>query len=217
MLSNQEIIEKTGASEHLTDCDREMLDNYGQKLGSRLCYILRHHPEKIGVDMDRQGWVNMEELIRNFNAHNSFSKLYLTLPVLMEVVRTDNKQRYGLKEQEDHLMIRCRQGHSIPWLEMDYAEAEPQQKLYHGTIEPNLESIFEKGILPMQRQMVHLSGDIATAQKVAERRREKGVPVILEVDAEKMTEEGVRFYLSENGVWLTDRVDPKYVKVVSRG
>ena len=30
---------------------------------------------------------------------------------------------------------------------------------------------------------------------------------------EKMVEDGIKFYLSRNGVWLTKYVDVKYIKV----
>ena len=32
------------------------------------------------------------------------------------------------------------------------------------------------------------------------------------INAKKMYEDGIKFYLSNNGVWLTDYVDVKYIK-----
>lgn len=211
MVDNQEIIEKTGALKHLTEKDLEMLRKNGRRLGSALCNVLRHHPERIGVAMDKQAWVDTDELIYKFNEYHHSKKFYLSLPVLMEVVRIDDKQRYGLRQMGTSLMIRCRQGHSIPWLEMDYREEIPPEILYHGTITTYLDSIMEKGLLPMERQKVHLSKDIPTARKVARRRKSKGIPIILQVDTALMAKDGVIFYLADNDVWLTDYVDPKYL------
>lgn len=211
MVDNSEIIEQSGALKLLTDKDRMMLEKSGRKLGSTLCGVLRHHPEEIGVAMDKQAWVNVDELIHKFNAYNSRKKFYLSLPVLMELVRTDDKQRYGLKGAGTEMMIRCRQGHSIPWLEMDYRVEVPTGILYHGTITTYLDSIMDKGLLPMERQKVHLSRDIPTAKKVAARRWSKGTPVILRVDTPQMVSDGVTFYLADNDVWLTDYVAPKYL------
>lgn len=215
MEDNDKIIEQTGALNRLTEDDIAMLEKHRRRLSSSMCSVLRHNPEKIGIQMDERGWVNAAELIRKFNSHNAKHRFYLNLPILMDIVKNDDKRRYGLKGQGQHLMIRCRQGHSIPWLRMDYAEALPPDVLYHGTITPFLPSIMKDGLLPMQRQKVHLSADTRTAQKVAERRQSKGNPMILQVDAKQMAQDGVIFYLSENGVWLTDHVDTKYLIIYS--
>ena len=76
-----------------------MLKSRENRLGGRICKILRHNPEMIHISMDRQGWVSVQELIDKFNDAFGRPMLYLTLPVLMEIVRTDSKQRYGLKRQ----------------------------------------------------------------------------------------------------------------------
>ncbi|MGK7912719.1 MAG: hypothetical protein AB4050_14770 [Synechococcus sp.] len=39
-------------------------------------------------------------------------------------------------------------------------------------------------------------------------------PVILEVDAAAMDRDGQLFYRSDNGVWLCDRVSPRYRTVL---
>jgi putative RNA 2'-phosphotransferase len=49
----------------------------------------------------------------------------------------------------------------------------------------------------------HLSKDMETARKVGARR---GMPVLLWVDAGRMRAAGFPFFLSANGVWLTDSV-----------
>ncbi len=213
MNNNMEIIEATGALENLRPKDIDMLKKCGSKLGSSLCGVLRHSPERIGVEMNKQGWVLVEELIKKFNDYNVGKKYYLTLPVLMEIVRTDGKQRYGLKYEGKNLMIRCRQGHSIPWIEMDFQKAVPPAVLYHGTINTVCETIMSEGLKPMSRQKVHLSVDLPTALKVAGRRRNQGVPIVFWVKAEQMVQDGVEFYLSENGVWMTDYVAPKYLAI----
>lgn len=135
------------------------------------------------------------------------------LTVLMEIVRTDQKQRYGLRREGEQLMIRCNQGHSIPWLEMDYKEGTPPEVLYHGTGFCALDSILKEGLKPMTRQKVHLSWDAATARQVAGRWKNQGAPAILKIDAEGMTRDGYVFYLSENEIWLTDSVPPEYLSV----
>lgn len=74
MIDNTDIIEQTGALERLSDADRAMLAKCGRRLGSTLCRVLRHSPEIIGVSMDKQGWVNVRELIEKYNISNHGKK-----------------------------------------------------------------------------------------------------------------------------------------------
>ena len=62
-----------------------------------------------------------------------------------------------------------------------------------------------RGLNKGKRHHVHLSKDVETARKVGARR---GKPVILKVDAGRMHRDGHTFFLSANGVWLTDAVPP---------
>ena len=80
--------------------------------------------------------------------------------------------------------------------------------LYHGTVERFLPSILAEGLNKGRRHHVHLSKDVETARKVGARR---GQPVILKVDAGRMHRDGHRFFISANGVWLTDAVPPSYL------
>ena len=84
----------------------------------------------------------------------------------------------------------------------------PPEALYHGTVERFLPSIFKDGLVRGKRHHVHLSTDTDTARKVGARR---GQPLILTVDARRMYQDGYKFLLSANGVWLTDSVPPAYL------
>ena len=57
----------------------------------------------------------------------------------------------------------------------------------------------------MRRRHVHLSRDVETAQAVGRRR---GQPIVLRVDAATLHRSGHRFFVADNGVWLTDLVAP---------
>ncbi len=75
--------------------------------------------------------------------------------------------------------------------------------LYHGTVDRFLESIRATGLEKRERHHVHLTYDALTAEKVGQRR---GRPIILQILAGDMHRAGHLFFLSENEVWLTDRV-----------
>ena len=196
----------------LTAENRKMLDKYGREIGAKLCYALRHDPQKVDLDMDQKGaWVSVKQLISNFNEYNVHKPFRLSLPILMELVKTDSKLRYGLKMKGQEVYIRCNQGHSIPWIEMDFEIAQPPEYLYHGTSEGFLSDIMSEGLKPMQRQKVHLSWDEATAWQVGNRKKRYGNTVILKVLSGQRTRDGGVFYLSENNIWLADIIEPEYL------
>lgn len=164
--------------------------------------VLRHKPDAAGIVLDEHGWANVEELIDGIN--HTGRKIDIT--ILEEIVRTDNKQRYSFNE--DKTLIRANQGHSVP-VDVDLKEKEPPEFLYHGTADRFLKDIMAEGLKPMSRLYVHLSKDIETANKVGKRH---GSPVILRVQSGKMKQDGIKFYIPENGVWLTKKVDVKYLE-----
>ena len=172
-----------------------------EKLSKFISLILRHKPEEIGITLDDYGWAKIEDLINGINR----SGRRIDMEILEEIVRTDNKQRYSFNE--DKTKIRANQGHSIP-VNVDLKELEPPKTLYHGTATKSLEGIKSLGIKSMTRLYVHLSKDFETAKQVGTRH---GECVVLLINAERMYKDGIKFYLSENGVWLTEYVDPKYI------
>ncbi|WBW94719.1 RNA 2'-phosphotransferase [Oceanirhabdus sp. W0125-5] len=179
------------------------MKNKSTNLSRFLSMILRHKPQVIGIKLDRNGWCSVEELLDKMNA---FGKK-ITIEDLNKIVKTDNKQRYSFSE--DKKRIRANQGHSI-YVELGLKESVPPVILFHGTVDRFLDNIKDKGLLKMSRQHVHLSGDIKTAEKVGNRR---GTAIILKIEAGKMHRDGFKFYLSENGVWLTDYVPSEYIIV----
>ena len=172
-----------------------------EKLSKFISLILRHKPEEIGITLDEHGWAKVEDLINGINK----SGRHIDMNVLEEIVKTDSKQRYSFNE--DKTKIRANQGHSIQ-VDLELKKLAPPNILYHGTATKSLEGIKSQGIKSMSRQYVHLSKDFETAKQVGSRH---GKPVILIIDAKRMYEDGIKFYLSENGVWLTEYVDPKYI------
>lgn len=160
---------------------------------------LRHQPERIGVVLDEQGWVDVDVLLRAAAAHG----FPIGRDELERVVRDDGKQRYALEDGR----IRANQGHSVV-VDLGLAVSEPPAWLYHGTVARNLGGIRERGLLPMGRHHVHLSPDRETAVRVGARR---GRPVVLAVDAGAMRADGHAFRVSANGVWLAERVPPEYI------
>lgn len=168
-----------------------------------LRYVLRHKPEAIGLKLDEQGWASVDELIQRA----AISGQYLDESLVEEVVRTSDKKRFTLSK--DGLRIRAAQGHSTTSVNIDHIEAVPPVVLYHGTAARNLDSIRREGLRADKRHHVHLSGDEATALRVGARH---GKPVVLSVQADRMHVAGFKFFRSDNGIWLTASVPPKFLE-----
>ncbi|WP_427452819.1 RNA 2'-phosphotransferase [Litorimonas sp. WD9-15] len=175
-----------------------MDQNKMKAISKHLSYILRHKPDAIGLTLDPQGWADIDELI-------SKSPKRLTRDLISEIVENNDKQRFIISEECSR--IRANQGHSIS-IDLGLKPTAPPDILYHGTATRFLDAILEQGLKKMNRQHVHLSADLETATKVGTRH---GKVVILFVDTRAMVREGHDFYISNNGVWLTNHVPPQYL------
>ncbi|EJX2602088.1 RNA 2'-phosphotransferase [Clostridioides difficile] len=173
------------------------------KLSIFISLILRHKPETIGIKLDDYGYADVNELIEKINNTGR----NINIEILEQIVKEDNKQRYSFNE--DRSKIRANQGHSIN-IDVELKELEPPEYLYHGTATRFLDNIKNEGIIKQSRLYVHLSRDIDTAIKVGKRH---GTPVILKINTGKMYENGYKFYLSENNVWLCEYIPFKYVEI----
>lgn len=170
-------------------------------IGKKIAYILRHNPGSI--KMDTEGYVNVSELLSVLGVNKS---------VLDEVVKTDDKGRYSYDESGQK--IRANQGHSIDFVNITFKEIKPPKYLYHGTSPKFVELIKQKGLLKMNRLYVHLSDNKETAQRVGKRHSKEQSPAILVIDSLKMYNDGCKFLLSDNGVWLTEYVSPEYISSI---
>ncbi|MFC4949595.1 RNA 2'-phosphotransferase [Pseudonocardia sp. GCM10023141] len=173
-----------------------MDDHARTRLSKRLSLHLRHAPEKIGLQLDAGGWVDVDVLLAALGG--------VTRADLDEVVRTSDKQRFVIEGPR----IRANQGHSVA-VELDLPVAVPPEVLFHGTVARFLDAIRREGLRPMARHDVHLSATRDTAERVGARR---GAPVVLVVDAAAMQADGHAFRVSANGVWLTAAVPPGYLR-----
>jgi putative RNA 2'-phosphotransferase len=165
-----------------------------------LSLVLRHKPESIGLTLDDGGWAEIDALIELSQNH-----MPLTRALIETIVEQSNKQRFAISE--DGCRIRANQGHSIE-VDLQLLPVVPPDRLYHGTATRFVDAIRREGLLKRSRQHVHLSADAKTATTVGARH---GKPVVLPVRAGEMAAAGHAFFLSRNGVWLTDAVPVAFI------
>src|SRR5215831_19273569 len=178
-----------------------MAETRDVRISKFLSWILRHRPERAGLTLDAAGYVDIAELLQACANHGQ----PLTREDLERAVRENDKQRFAFSP--DGKRLRASQGHSVA-VSLGLRATTPPRQLFHGTVQRSIPGIRERGLLPRGRQYVHLSRDQETAEKVGRRR---GRPIVLVVRAGVMANEGFRFFLSANGVWLTREVPARFL------
>lgn len=169
------------------------------KASRKLSYYLRH-AEEAELKLHHEGWAWVASVLPLINC---------TEPELQAIVAEDDKNRYELGF--NGLKIRARQGHSTSQVIMSFEVQTPPDVLYHGTVNTNVVSIMNQGLLPGPRHYVHMSGDVETATTVGARR---GKPVLFRVLAKEAHESGVVFLMSSNGVWLASSIPKRFLELV---
>ena len=172
------------------------------RLSKFLSFVLRHRPGAIGLELDEHGWVEVDTLLARCRTRGRT----IVRSELDEVVARCAKQRFAVSD--DGARIRASQGHSVP-VDLDYQPAEPPETLFHGTVAASLDAIHAGGLQRMKRHHVHLSADAETAVNVGARR---GSAIVLRVRAGAMSSDGYVFFVSANGVWLTEHVPVEYLE-----
>lgn len=174
------------------------------RLSKYLSYLLRHHPEAAGLELEPGGWVRVADLLEG--ARQAGRELDRT--DLQVVISQGDKPRFRLNESGDR--IRANYGHSVP-VHLELEPISPPKTLYHGTARRSLDSIRRRGLEARGRTMVHLAADRPTARATGGRH---GRPVVLRVAAGELHRGGHPFYQPAEGIWLTPSVPPESLDVV---
>jgi putative RNA 2'-phosphotransferase len=175
------------------------------KVSRYLAKHLRHRPERLGLELDTGGWIEVDALLAAC-ARASFA---LSRQELLVVVERNDKGRFALDPTGTRL--RARQGHTIT-VDLQLPAATPPPALYHGTPRTSLTAILADGLRPCD-------ATTSTCPRTSRRREQwvlgRGRPVVLRVAATAMHAAGHRFLVTDDGVWLTDHVPAGYLDVVA--
>jgi putative RNA 2'-phosphotransferase len=180
------------------------MNEYYIRLSKTISHALRHKPGEYGLQLDAEGWVPIEKLLdalrRRRNAWQQIS-----VADIERIIAESEKQRFEMRDGQ----IRAYYGHSTSE-KIDKQPATPPAFLYHGTTRQVTEAIRREGLKAMNRQYVHLSTDEQTARIVALRRTSQ--PVILRIAALEAHQQGIRFYLGNEDIWLADPIPPEFIR-----
>ncbi len=178
------------------------------KLSKFLSLILRHKPEVVGVELDDEGFINIDELV---NKIRSCSPSYYWLkPIhIVAIAETCPKGRFEIRNGK----IRATYGHSIR-VNLSLPVDNEIKILYHGTTLERLNRILSEGIKSMGRMYVHLSSNLSDAIEVAKRHGSK--IVILIVNADKLRAHGIKVLRAGKSVYLVKYVPPSCIEGIRR-
>lgn len=181
-------------------------------LGRLLTRILRHMASELNLNMRSDGYVRVQDLLKlNMKTFANIPLRSHTIDDIREAVRKDNKQRFGLLEENGELLIRANQGHTVTIVESEsllkpILSAEEVTVCVHGSYKRNLESILESGLKRMKRLHVHFSCGLPMDGEVISGMR-RDVDLLIFLDVRKALEDGMKFYISDNKVILTEGFD----------
>jgi len=174
-----------------------------ERLSRFLAFVLRHHPEEIGLELDERGACDLEALLEGLRRRPGFERVGRE-QIEHLAASGPGAVRFAIEEGR----IRARYGHSLAQ-PIRYEAAEPPALLFHGTTPETAEQVLAEGLTAGQRQRVHLSADTPAAREVGRRRCPQ--PIVLQVDTECAAKAGVRFYLGGPAVWLADDIPPECI------
>lgn len=172
------------------------------KLSKIVSYILRHNPDEYNINIDKEGWGDISEIILSIrNKHEEYKTLDEKAFIL----------DFGSSENNRHVIldnkIRARYGHSLSERIVKNS-SEPPEILYHGTTKKAIKLILEEGISPMTRQYVHLSADKNIAEKIASRKTAN--PIVIKIRAKEAFNFGINFYY-EDSLWLSEKIPIQFL------
>jgi putative RNA 2'-phosphotransferase len=170
----------------------------GERLSRFLAFVLRHHPEEAGLELDPQGAVDLDVLAEAIRARPGFDRVTREHIERLATLGP-GAARFEIRDGR----IRARYGHSMSQ-PIDYDAADPPGDLFHGTGPEAAEQILAEGLHSAERQRVHLSVDTPAAREVGRRRCPE--PVVLRIDTACAARAGIRFYLGGPAVWLADDI-----------
>ncbi|KAK1224647.1 tRNA 2'-phosphotransferase [Marasmius sp. AFHP31] len=184
------------------------------RISKTLSWLLRHGAQSEGLPMRPDGYVKVTDLLRN----PKLASQEVDLVGVQAIVQADAKQRYSLISEKDgsgsdEWWIKANQGHSIKEVKIELqpvlsASDIPSGTAVHGTNKKAWDAISKQGLSKMKRNHIHLAQGLS-GQAISGMR--KTATVFIYINVPLALSEGVKFFLSDNGVVLTEGDDKGFL------
>ena len=179
--------------------DREL-----DHLGRVMTGILRHFPDKYGIEVDAHGWIPLPKLVQAIAArHRGYH--WLRAHHLVAIAESDPKGRYEVRDDA----IRATYGHTVE-IDLDLPTEDIPEELFFPVTGEEAPLVLEVGLKPSDRKKVHLSKTADDARAAGSVRHPD--PVILTIDAKGARADGIVIMKAAKTVYLADQVPAKYLK-----
>jgi len=175
------------------------------RLSKSLSWMLRHGALKEGIQIDHEGYVDVEMLIR----HRNF--VGVSLSEILSVVDGNDKKRFTIVKDDlnGKWKIKANQGHTLQVNDLELKqininEAENEfPTIIHGTYPKSWKEIEASGGLSkMKRNHIHFSpGEPGDDKVISGMRASASVWIYINMAA--AIRDGFEFFLSPNNVVLT--------------
>lgn len=181
------------------------------KWSKALSFILRHGAEKVGVEMDSEGYCRVSDILKTQQMNGCSEQQIRSL------VENCSKQRFVLKEKSSGLLIAANQGHSqkngtvvdfskttIPIVDASQFPVVLHgtvisQKNKDGTVTNVLALIQQHGLSRRERTHIHMCTGLDAKSGIR-----KSCRALVYINLEKALAAGIKFCLSKNGVILSE-------------
>ncbi len=172
-----------------------------EKLVSTLAFALRHNPFQFGLDLDDEGWTNLEDLVIAIR-FDRYDWALVDETTLRSVI--EGMDRFHIRDGR----IRATYGHSVKLGRLAPVASPPPTVLFHGTTTNALSAIRREGLKPIGRRFVHLTSDHEYALRVTNAKQGQSVVLVRAADAHAT---GQVFRRANDHVWLTDQVEASFL------
>jgi putative RNA 2'-phosphotransferase len=172
-------------------------------ISKTLSRILRHNPSS-AVEVDAEGFCDLYALISYMRTIRPFCETGLDMAEILETVSVDPKVRFEMRGNS----VRALSGHSFK-VDTGGEAFYPSGPLYFGTTEQS-RRLLSEGLVLSRKLKVRLSYSYQEALGVAAS-RPGGRPLVIEVDAERLSADGWTFEIVSNGEILTDPIGADYL------
>ncbi|KIP02297.1 hypothetical protein PHLGIDRAFT_16631 [Phlebiopsis gigantea 11061_1 CR5-6] len=182
-------------------------DNPEVRLSKTVSWILRHGAAQEGLELRPDGYARVHDLRPKLKD--------MTLEAIQDLVQNDAKTRFSLIQEPDPSSgscdavwwIRANQGHSLKTVKLDLYPIQslsdiPTGIAVHGTNAAAWDIIKSQGLSKMTRNHIHLAQGVPGSGVISGMRN--SASILIYVDVQKALDAGIKFYLSSNGVILTE-------------
>lgn len=178
--------------------DREL-----DHLGRVMTGILRHFPEKYGLALSPQGWVELPKLVQAISSHHR-GYHWLRVHHLVAIAESDPKGRYEVRDDR----VRATYGHTLE-VALDLPTDNIPDELYYPVTSEEAAIVLEVGLKPSDRRKVHLSKTAGDAHAAGAVRTPE--PVILAIDTKKARAQGIVIMQAGKTVYLVDAIPAEFL------